>query len=958
MNKPLFGLIAILVGFISHGANPWFGDVELREPKAGRTLVFCRGQMKYGLDENYLDRWTDRPLFQDSSLRVEKRQWVMGQPSYDRMIRIAAAYELDGFAFLGETSGRIGIFDLTESSGIDPSFKLLPELVSWPELGPKEAMLERAIASPFSIRINDRIAITSYRADALPLETWVEYLEGFREKYGRDTFIFLPDITGLISRFHEPFHKGEIKQEEVEELKTELRRWATVWDGLYLAGAAAMKHDRLFDGPFYADFAAPALQSVMAEKAMADKYWGLSAGIGHENCTRLGYTLSHDGTRTLRYGLDIALAAKPDLLVLPEWDEQNENTSIRPTVYNGTTTQRIVRHAMQKLKGVPVSPIVGDNTAVPNLMISYRRILILGEKLQIELLNVPDGSSTEPATVRLQLDDAAGKRVWLSDPIVLPAATLTEQRIELPSEDFAAHALLRPRLLIERGAQRLEIADGLHHIRLRATWNWDYKWVKAALRDIVIPTRNEIAWQPAPDGMLAVTAQLDFPEPLASLEVVDEDQTVFAVSPTGDSLRERQQSALFAVEMRAFNRRTMFGGLSVTGAEAQWQPNQVLNATVQDGALRFGSNLDWTRRIAFLGIPTEQLNDATLKIDLDVAKLEIPFAKVEELGIWSQTIEDMTFTVSRYWLQPDHPAHLKRTDVSFNAFVKPALRDSVLHLRAIAKSGRIYRSAPHAVAYPTDESRQVITWSDSISAPVTSRVNAARVPELDYRFDSARGSVFHAGYTRLLRGHLGGYTDSVTNRGGDGGLDGSPFVRRTTYPEGVTKLAPTWAEEDGRTVLRFDGIGTYVSLPQGVLPRRSGFTMTMQLKPEDVRKPQVLLIHHGNYIGSISLRLENGTIRISHVNDQMEHFRHDTGLAMRPMEWQRLELEWDLSMLRVRLDDQEAGPYPASRPGLYDCTTVIGGFGRIPGQDQEFIGNVGWFGGWLRAFRMVHGQAR
>ena len=39
-------------------------------PVSGKTALFARGQLKYGLERtDYLHRWVDRPLFQDSNLQ-------------------------------------------------------------------------------------------------------------------------------------------------------------------------------------------------------------------------------------------------------------------------------------------------------------------------------------------------------------------------------------------------------------------------------------------------------------------------------------------------------------------------------------------------------------------------------------------------------------------------------------------------------------------------------------------------------------------------------------------------------------------------------------------------------------------------------------------------------------------------------------------------------------------------
>ncbi|MBM4046700.1 MAG: hypothetical protein FJ279_16450, partial [Planctomycetes bacterium] len=280
-----------------------------------RTLVFCRGQMKYGLDENYLWRWVDRPLFQDSSLRGEAREFSTTYASYKRMVGIARTYLLDGFAFFPETTGRMGIYQFHDRARPE-GFALLPEFIANQDMEPKRALLRAALACQTIAKLDGRIPITAYRTDSLPPETWAKILTAFRAEFG-NAFIFLPDVRQPWGALMDKFHGQErIPQAEIEELKAYLRRYVAVFDGLYFAGAAGIKKDRRFDERFYRELLIPACRAVMAEPASRGKYFGLSACIGHENCTRLGYTLSHDGTKTLRRSLSAALDAKPDLIVI------------------------------------------------------------------------------------------------------------------------------------------------------------------------------------------------------------------------------------------------------------------------------------------------------------------------------------------------------------------------------------------------------------------------------------------------------------------------------------------------------------------------------------------------------------------------------------------------------------------------------------------------------------------
>jgi hypothetical protein len=232
-------------------------------------------------------------------------------------------------------------------------------------------------------------------------------------------------------------------------------------------------------------------------------------------------------------------------------------------------------------------------------------------------------------------------------------------------------------------------------------------------------------------------------------------------------------------------------------------------------------------------------------------------------------------------------------------------------------------------------------------------VDGARVPHLAYEFSPTRGSVLWTSAGRPFWGHLGGYTDSVTGRGGDGGQDGSPFVNESNYPKAAKKMRPEWVVEDGTPCLKFDGLGTFIALPQESLPRRGSFRLSFEIKPERVDKPQILFAHHGHYIGSLVVRLDNGLLSGSFVNERGQKFQLKPGLAVQPGRWNRIEIIYDLATMRFRVNGQESEAMPCVGPGLYNVTCAVGGFGD-PGAKGGDTGRAGWFQGYLRALRIVH----
>ena len=83
-----FALMALLIAACTVQAQEWQSHFD-------RPLVFSSSQLKYGLYQNYLHSYMDRPLFMDTSLRENA---VVTCPSFQRIMDHAMMY--DAFAHL------------------------------------------------------------------------------------------------------------------------------------------------------------------------------------------------------------------------------------------------------------------------------------------------------------------------------------------------------------------------------------------------------------------------------------------------------------------------------------------------------------------------------------------------------------------------------------------------------------------------------------------------------------------------------------------------------------------------------------------------------------------------------------------------------------------------------------------------------------------------------------------
>jgi hypothetical protein len=926
-----------------------------RPLKTDRTYVFSRSQWKYGIKrDDYLNLWIDRPLYVNPSHDDDSEGRDIDLPSFLRAQEDALRYKLDGLAFFPETSRRSIVYAHASREGL-PEFKLLTEFIPGSTPTTKAQVLQMAGSNPNSFKIDGKLVVTSYNADTLPIETWEKTLSELRNGNKEDGFLFLPALSRFgnrsISDWNKRFHQGAVTAKDVEGIKEGLRKWLRISDGLCFAAAASVKNgDRRFDEEFYRDFLVRIMRSVLAEPEFQSKYLALSALVGHENVTRSGYTHSSDGTKTLRKSLEVAIGAEPEIINIPEWDEQNENTSLRPTIYNGTSSLRIVRYYMTQLRKEPLTPLPGDNTEVPNLILSYRKVLTLGETLDIEILNVPDGTNEKPFTAQLTLEDPSGKTVFESPELSFSGNALQDHTVRIASETLNDHPVLRPRLKTLQGDRTLAFGDGLHYIDLRATSNWDCKWVKQPLRDLLAPNRVQFSVEPSgSEGLFKVHAAIESDEPLAYVEVLDNDDVVYSHAKDA-AWRENDTEVVISFRWQSTDLssrpRQIAGEIVLEGTNGRWLiPKGANSPLLLDNTLtRFKSSLRPQR--VLLAIPRAEIGNARLAFRLDGLPNEtIPVSKILADSPFALSGPGrMTLVASRYLRQFRMPDPLGEKACSFDILVSPDQPNSIFHLQAETKSGRLFRSGPIRLNPGQEGQAEIVVFSEAKGAPAAVKVAKDRVPVLDYRFQPDHGTALVSSAGRAFHGTIGDFTSLTTERGGGQSGDGTPFYEKEHYPEEAPMAAPSWvAEENGEHALQFDGKGNYLVLPQGAIPRRAGFTVSMDVWPESITGRQVIFSNRANYPGSLTIALNNGALEADFLSERGESTEAaKLGLSLPPRQWSHLVIRYDQNNLTATVDGREGTAQTIQGPGIYDTVTAVGGFGKA------------WFSGKIKNLKVTH----
>jgi hypothetical protein len=922
-------------------------------PQLARPHVFPLNGVKYTHYKNYLHWWIDRPLFFDRSTRNETADRVMTFPSYKIGMKSALAYELDGYAILVGTAGMVSRYltavDFTDR--IKPKgFTILPELATGGLRGKNiEALvayqakaLKKALASPSAMRVKGKIVVASYGADrgtATP-DVWQRVFARHRKRFG-DKFIFILDCRKKVRVLHSSFkkNKGRVTKAALKEFQDHMRGYLAVSDGIMFGGSNHMgvMPERRLDDRFYEKCLIPAMVGVMEEKANDKKFLALGAAIGYAN-HRSGSTQHEDGTWHLRRSFEIAAAARPDFIILNEWSEFNENTCIMPTVANSTSTQRILRYYMTELKGKPQTPQSGDDLAIPNLIVSTRRILKSGRPLEIELLNVPDGKGAD-YSVELSLKDLGGKVVHKFSKKNFGAAKLKEYRLVIPSERLSLHPVVRPSVVITTADGRARtFEDGLHYIRLRATWNWDYKWVKMPLRDLCAAKASALRVERAGDNA-TFTASIQCDEELASVEVMQDGYEVAAVDVKKE-YPDRESHMLVRVRYVSSRQQPFKGTLRVKGSSFKMYPSFVYKTTVRGDTVSVNYKANISPRQFMLAIPRAHLAKGVLEVNFNLVKANISLKDLAAKGIYGIAGKDgFHMTVEDYDRLPDIPTHVDRKSVAFGDSFPIAPATSLYHLRAITKSGKVYRSAP-VFAGELDPPTRMNVYSFTKHRAVTVAVPANDIPDLRYEFTPKYGAMLTTPAGRDWHGELGGGADS---RG--------PFHRgAAAYPKKATDASPEWVTEDGKACLKFDGVGNVVTFPIEIVPSGS-FTMAFEIKPTD-KRDTILWNSYSRYVGSLQVRIVKGKLVVIWRDQNLTTHKlaefgigGDTGLTIPLNKWSKVEISYNLKRLRARVNGKAGRDIPCTAPGFSFAAGAFGGHGRNSAE---------YFKGYLRAFRVRH----
>lgn len=933
MKLKIFLFLSVFFLFCTCRADAEKKSFERHKRIFPRTVVVVQTPRHSPLcdHEDYLGRWNDYPLLWDTKWNKDDTSTArVPLGDYIQQQKQAESYLLDGFAFFPGLWHCLGFLKLSRQS---PSNLLeIPIINLWHrDTKDMEAIRQALDKHPHQYRYKGKILLLSYWTQKFfTPEQLKKKLTAMRARFG-DRFYFLPDMPRLGNLGYEwRKNKGRLTDKMQKEQEELLRQYLRVADGIYF-GESHMLHtiensERVFYTEFYRKFIISTILKIFNEPEFKGrKLLALSALNGHENNYGVGYQCSHNGTRTLRDSLQTACEANPDVIMLPEWDESNENTSLRPTLYNGFVTKRVVRYFLSKLKGLPLSPLPGDDVRIPNLTVSFRKTLAIGEPLTVEVLNIPDGGKGENISCHIEICSQEGKVLKRFAPRGLRTDKLEEQRFLTGTEELASERALQIFVYVRKNGSTL-CYSGFTPVELRVGTTYDYRWAKHGLRDL-LPVKNvEITHK---GNFFSVDFDCGENMRIAALNL--NGDIIYSHENSGEINRFRESAdfAAFSINASIKDGKSIIlsdGWLSIPGVEeCEWQTGY--NRITRGSRYR----LRWISQSArkhYLRLPLSKIGQAKLHLDLPgVYTGSIDLATVRKEGIYAVCGDNgLQISVSRFQRQPRMTPALDANCCRFTVEVPDDIVNRTVFFHAVSMSGKTWRSRPF-VLEKKENPVAIRVFSSLQGRFVKTAVPGNRLLKIAYDFSPKAGQMVKpTNGDRSFFGALGTPVSPLVLRNRGQGTNGDPYKGTPYLAKTLNTIPKQIRQSDGSWALDFKN--TYAAFPQDLMPTQSGYTVKMEIFPRDIKRCQLILgTRYRNTAGSLAgiFIQPGGNISAEFAGLNYNTSKINTRLQVRPGRWNTIELRNTGDTAELIVNGKSSGRKKICYPGRYRTLAVLGG---------------------------------
>ena len=934
---------------------------KMRQSRALERAWLYAERQPYTTSQNYMWHYIDRPLFSDVSVR--RAQMDDPKAAFRREIDILKWSGFDGFGLISHLSTSREWFRWLAEEPVE-GYGQMPILNNFyakeatrtsRAYSDMKTMLLSAAKCPSAPRIDGRLVAWGWGNPADNQCGWVKLL---REDPEIPPFIYLCDLPFM--EMYGAYPKLKSGDRLPEEMC--LRYQAALVERLKYCDGFKIRSHEFFFGHEYAarvlphrlcvEYLFPLTLEVMNRPEYRNKYLGAyveQAYINHLN----GPAHGQYGTECLRTFMDGALRMNVDFIMAFEWNEANENTSFQPMLSSSDAVARIMGFYRSRLNGEKLSPRPGDDVSVPNVILSARQQLRLGEAYHMEMLYVPDGSDPKPFEARVVLTSVDGDVLATFPWESLPATNLTAFGYYAPSERFSGEMALVPRLETRSGDE-IRTWTGFDCTRLTSTWCTRYLYSRQPLRMLATPAETRLTAEKSEAGGYKIGSAYSGAENLASLELLEDCREVASY----DREKEFDRSKYEVFKMLISSMRNL--GLArgtfdipgvkewkLRGAGIPWYGFRVEGGEVK-GRPRKSSFMVAEHHHVLIAVAKDEVEKARLVLDFDKmpGAPAVDLRKVRDLGFTSFTLPgQVRFEFERLDGLADYPVHIDSPSAELDCDVIPEGRHPVYQLRAVTKSGKVWRSCPVVPNLPSGPERTIDVFSEFERRCVPMTLADSRIPAFAYDFsDRSHGDwLIAGGAERRWNAALGG-----------GWMMPRPMRHssRQKHPADFTNSVPAFVTEDGCRALRFDGTGEYLSLPQEFIPAGSGFTLVFEVKPDDAENRVLLRMSHSG-LSETGLRLvtSDGSVKMSFFGRQHNPIHLDHRAKLRVGEWNRIKVEKFPNVIVCSVNG-EKGTLPCNRHGRVFQTAV---FGSNVAPGTALPEGMRPFKGLMRALQVRHG---
>lgn len=925
---------------------------SLRSKVAKRVLMYPEIQYKYGLFQNFLSGYIDRPLFFDRATRYKTGYKYQTSESFFKDALIRQSYGFDGGGSLCSAifNSYIEVLDWLEK---EPD--RLKNYYEFPQFSFGESgkykiekentarVLRRALKSGFAPKINGRIPISTYNSYYIQPEVMKSHLNSLRKEFG-DTFA----VTGGLAvdpGDYEIYHKnGKWDQNIRKKYEQRIDSILDTFDGIQLVSTGERRQLNRYqteaDFKVYDREILPLLIKALSKPGNKNKLVCGHAQHGYINHMS-GVNFGEFGTKTLRGLLNRFAKINCDFIFFFEWNEFNENTCWQPTLYNSLVLQRLVRYYANIMRGEKPVPNKGDDLNIPPLALSHRETLRAGEILEFELLNIPDTAEKSSYYAQLCLEDLQGRKIITFPKEQFDRAKLRAVTYQVPTEKISVQTVLIPKLVVS-GKNGKEIRfDNFQYVRVMPTFCYNYKTVRQTIRDLLKPVSAELKVTATGNNHYQLTGVVEADEELASVEITDFGREVYAVDPSGEFDRNKYM----VITGNFSTRRNGSRPVQITVKNGgNWKfrgwdfPNVSIGSFTRKGESLNGHFLLWSELNRFMiTIPIENSGKSEIIVTVDGETHTFKCSDLIKRNYIARAFPKCRLELQNYHALCDIPYQLKEKRASFKVNIKSNRSYPIYQLRAVTVSGKIFRSVPIVPTAIPQKTEMLNVHSETTGNAVAVPVISALVPRLNWVFDPVAGDVIdNNGFDPYFRCDLGG------------GYNYCNAFNRMPVPPG--RHAPKWLKEGNETVLSFDG-STYLHFPVETFPRGS-FKLKMEVKPEPGDANSYMLFRHfDRIVGSITVATRYDHLYFAFLDKNVKLTTFSSGLELTPNQWSKLEISYDLHKVKIRVNGKSREFPMENKRALYFKPAIFGGhtkpeFGGLP--DTEM------FKGKLRAFSIEH----